>query len=575
MRRSTLTSILVLLRGEWGRLIPASIFLLAGGCVGLVFPQAVRAIIDGSIRGGGMFPEHAVVTMGALLLVYGVASAGRYILFDLAGERSVARLRERLYRHLLAQDTAFFDEHRTGELATRLGADTQILQVAISGHVSVATQAVVQLLGGMTMLFLISPTLTLTMLALVPPVAVLSSRLARGVERISRDVRDDLAWAGHLSEEAFGGIRTVRAFTAEERMSARYGEVMLRVLGRAYRRSWLGGLIMGATGAASYAAAGVVLWTGGHLVARGSMSAGALASFLAYTLIIASQVGVLADRWTELVRATGAAERIFQLLEQKPVMPLTGGKRLDQVHGRVEFRHVHFAYPTRPDASVLRDISLVLLPGESVALVGPSGSGKSTIASLLARLYDPNSGHVLLDGHDFRELDPVWLRQRVGIVAQEPLLFSGSIAENIGYGRKGATPKEIEDAARAANAHAFIVELPEGYTTQVGERGLALSGGQKQRIAIARAVLKNPRILVLDEATSALDGQNELLVQEAIERLMKGRSTIIIAHRMSTVRGADRVLVLDRGQLVQRGNHSSLVKEDGLYRRLVERQFVA
>jgi ATP-binding cassette subfamily B protein len=294
-----------------------------------------------------------------------------------------------------------------------------------------------------------------------------------------------------------------------------------------------------------------------------------------YTMQLAFGMSALAELWTDVQRASGAAERVFELLHRTPAIPHSGGARLDGLKGAVAFEHVSFAYPARPDVKVLEDFSLSLDPGEIVALVGPSGAGKSTIASMLYRLYDPATGRLTLDGLPYSQLDPEWLRKQIGVVAQEPLLFSSSIAENIRYGRPEATDGEVEAAAKLANAHSFIAAFPEGYQTLVGERGIQLSGGQKQRVAIARAVLKNPRILILDEATSALDAESEHLVREALERLMRGRTTLIIAHRLSTVKDAGRVVVLEGGRVVQSGTHAGLVEQEGLYRRLVERQFAA
>jgi ATP-binding cassette subfamily B protein len=310
-------------------------------------------------------------------------------------------------------------------------------------------------------------------------------------------------------------------------------------------------------------------------VLDGVLTVGSLTSFLIYSLTVAFSLGALTDLWADFMRASGAAERVFELLDRQPAIPPSGGARLASIQGHVQFEQVHFAYPSRPDVPVLQGIQLDITPGEVVAIVGPSGAGKSTIAGMLARMYDPLQGRVRVDGTDLRELDPEWLRQQIGTVAQEPMLFATSIADNIRYGRTGATDAEVEAAARAANAHEFISRFPEGYKTLVGERGVQLSGGQKQRIAIARAMLKDPRILILDEATSALDAESEHLVQEALERLMKGRTTLIIAHRLSTVVGANRVMVLDGGKVVQSGSHTALMGQEGLYRRLVERQFVA
>jgi len=332
---------------------------------------------------------------------------------------------------------------------------------------------------------------------------------------------------------------------------------------------------MAAGSFAAYAAAAAVFWYGGRLVLRGQMTVGGLTTFLVYTLIVAFSLGALADLWADFMRSLGAAERIFELLDRTPEMAPSGGETLAHTRGEVALEEVRFAYPSRKDVQVIDGVSLRLSPDEVVAVVGPSGAGKSTLAALIARLYDPDSGRLRLDGRDLRDLDVGFLRRQIGTVAQEPILFSTSVAENIRYGRPGATDREIEAAARAANAHAFVERFPQGYQTLVGERGVQLSGGQKQRVAIARAVLKDPRILVLDEATSALDAESEHLVKEALERLMKGRTTLIIAHRLSTVKDADRVVVLDAGRIVQSGPHATLLREDGLYRRLVEKQFVA
>jgi ATP-binding cassette subfamily B protein len=304
------------------------------------------------------------------------------------------------------------------------------------------------------------------------------------------------------------------------------------------------------------------------------MTVGGLTSFLVYTLIVAFSLGTLADLWADFMRSLGAAERVFELLDRTPSMAPSGGGQLLKVTGAVALEEVRFSYPTRKDVVVLDDVSLRLEPGEIVAVVGPSGAGKSTLAALIGRLYDPDKGRILLDGHDLRELSTTFVRQQIGAVAQEPILFSTTIAENIRYGRPGAPFEEVVAAARTANAHSFIEKFPQGYETLVGERGVQLSGGQKQRVAIARAVLKDPRILVLDEATSALDAESEHLVKEALERLMRGRTTLIIAHRLSTVKDAHRVVVLEAGRIVQIGPHAALLREDGLYRRLVERQFV-
>jgi ATP-binding cassette subfamily B protein len=366
----------------------------------------------------------------------------------------------------------------------------------------------------------------------------------------------------------------VRSFAAEQAEVRRYSEKVQHSYFLAKHRAYSGAVFMAAASFAGYAAAALVFWYGGRLVVRGQMTVGGLTSFLVYTLIVAFSLGTLADLWADFMRSLGAAERVFELLDRTPSMAPSGGGQLLKVTGAVALEEVRFSYPTRKDVVVLDDVSLRLEPGEIVAVVGPSGAGKSTLAALIGRLYDPDKGRILLDGHDLRELSTTFVRQQIGAVAQEPILFSTTIAENIRYGRPGAPFEEVVAAARTANAHSFIEKFPQGYETLVGERGVQLSGGQKQRVAIARAVLKDPRILVLDEATSALDAESEHLVKEALERLMRGRTTLIIAHRLSTVKDAHRVVVLEAGRIVQIGPHAALLREDGLYRRLVERQFV-
>lgn len=558
----------------------ATLFLLASTGGNLVFPSATGKLLDeamANVKSGTVDLAQVDRMAIALVVIFAVtaaASALRFMLFSRAGERIVAKLRGDLYAAILSQDTAFFDGQKTGELSSRLSSDATVLQTSVTANLSMVLRNATIVVGALAMLFVTSTKLTLTMLVIVPPVAISAVFYGKRVRKLSKESQDALAKASEVAVEALGGLRTVRSFSAEKKEISRYRSAIDDSLQLAFRRIRLSASFFGVAFFAAFSAGALVFWYGARLVADGSLTPGHLITFLFHTMQTAFGLSALAELWTDVQRAAGAAERVFDLLHREPAIK-PGGATLERVAGEVRFEKVTFAYPSRPDVTVLKDFSFSLSSGEVVAIVGPSGAGKSTIASMLYRLYDPAQGLLKLDGQPYTGLDPEWLRRQVGVVAQEPLLFSTSIGDNIRYGRPEATDAEVEAAARMANAHTFITGFPDGYQTLVGERGVQLSGGQKQRVAIARAVLKDPRILILDEATSALDAESEHLVREALERLMKGRTTLVIAHRLSTVKDAHRVVVLEGGQVVQSGTHASLVSEEGLYRRLVEKQFAA
>ncbi len=541
----------------------------------LSLPMAVKQMIDHGFSGGGEI-NRAFSLLFVVAVVLALATAARFFFVSLLGEKVVADLRGRLYAHLIGLDAGFHDRNRSGELVSRLTADSELLRSVIGSTMSVALRSIVTVVGSMVMLFVTSPRLAVYSLIGIP-LAVLPIVLgARRLQKISRASQDRVADANALAAETLGAVHTVQAHAREPYERGRFEAALKVSVATARRRIRTQSFVTAIAIVLVFGAIVAVLWSGAHDVVNGSMSAGTLGQFVLYALIGGGSVGALAEVWNELQRASGGMGRIAELLDESPritapaqprplPMPLRGG---------IRFEHVSFHYPQRPDQPALDDFSLSVAPGETVALVGPSGAGKSTVLSLLLRFHDPDAGSLQLDGIDLRQFDPAQLRQSIALVPQQPALFASSAADNIRYGRLEASDEEVRAAARAAEADDFLQQLPDGYDSDLGERGARLSGGQQQRIAIARALLKDAPVLLLDEATSALDAQSERAVQQALERLMRGRTTLVIAHRLATVLKADRIVVMDQGRIVAQGTHAELLAQDGLYAELARLQFI-
>ena len=538
--------------------------------VGLVFPLVVRELLDAAFQQGDRaLLDRVAIALVVLFAIQGVANYVQVFLLSSTTERVIATLREEVFTHLLRLAPAFFTERRTGELTSRLSSDLTTLQTLLNTWISEFSRQILFLVGGVILLTLTHTQLTVVTLAVTPVVVTVAMVFGRALRAASTGVQDRVADAMGLADEALGQIRIVQGYNRERVESDRFANLLSGVVTAAVARARLRALFFGIVGFVAFTGVVAVLWQGGRLVLDGILTPGALVSFLLYAITVAAAVGALAALFGNYQEALGATRRIFELLAVETTVPEPAQPTPlpRPVRGAVAFEQVSFRYDAAAE-DTLRDVTFSIAPGEVVALVGPSGAGKTTVASLLPRFWDVGAGTVRLDGHDVRTLSLADVRGAIGLVPQEPALFSGTIRENIAFGRLGASDADIDAAARAAHASEFIERLPLGFETLVGERGVKLSGGQRQRLALARVFLKDPAIVVLDEATSALDAESERLVEDAMETLLQGRSTLIIAHRLSTVRRAHRILVMEHGALVEAGTYDELVAREGLFARL-------
>ena len=554
----------------------AVVALLVAAAAVLAFGQVIREVVDDGLSSGTSAALNSALSLFLFVVVLmAVSVAGRAYLVNWLGERVVADIREAVFNQVLRLEPAFFETTRTGEVITRLTTDTSLIQVVVGSTAAIAVRNLLLVVGGFIMLGITSPKLTILVLLGVPLVVLPVWLLGYRVRKLSRDSQDRVADVGAYIDEVLYGIRTVQAFCHETIDRAKYAQRVESSFQTAVQRSRISAVLSGLVILVTLGAIGIVLWIGGQDVLAGRLSGGQLSAFVFYAILVAGSVGALSEVAGDLFRAAGASERLLVLLHTTPSIyaPPNPVALSEHTAGQVEMCDVSFAYPSRPDTPALQRLSLNIASGERVALVGPSGSGKSTLFQLLLRFYDPQAGNIYFDGVELKSLDPADLRRHIAIVPQDPVIFSANAWENIRYGRDDLDDTAVRHAADAAHATEFLDQLPAGFDSFLGERGVRLSGGQRQRIAIARAILRDPALLLLDEATSALDAESERLVQEALDSLMQGRTTILIAHRLATVRKVHRIAVLDQGRLTASGTHEELMSQGGLYAKLASLQF--